>query len=139
MQTLEGKGNCLAWAATAADEPLAPFRLSRRPLRGNDVQLQITYCGICHTDIHLARDEWRGYNPRTAFPIVPGHEVVGVVTAVGSDVTKFNVGDIGAIGFLVDACCSCDPCKQSLEQHCQKGAVTTTNAKCVSFVGLLTP
>jgi len=89
------------------------------------VQLEILYCGVCHSDLHTARDEWGG----TKYPCVPGHEIVGKVTAVGNHVKKFKVGDLAAIGCLVDSCQECDNCKQGLEQYCSNGMVGTYNGQ----------
>lgn len=112
------------YAASAAKAPLAPYAFERRELRDNDVAIDIQYCGICHSDIHQARDEWGG----STFPMVPGHEIAGVVTAVGSKVTKFKVGDKAGIGCFVDSCRTCEECKQGLEQYCLNGAVWTYNS-----------
>jgi uncharacterized zinc-type alcohol dehydrogenase-like protein len=112
------------YAAAAAKAPLAPYSFERREPRENDVAIDIKYCGICHSDIHQARDEWGG----SIFPMVPGHEIAGIVTAVGSKVTKFKVGDKVGIGCLVDSCRQCEQCKEGLEQYCDVGAVWTYNA-----------
>src|ERR1700756_3429714 len=92
------------YAAAAAKATLQPFSLERREPRENDVAIDIKYCGICHSDIHQARDEWGG----AIFPMVPGHEIAGVVTAVGSKVKKFKVGDKAGIGCMVDSCRTCE-------------------------------
>jgi uncharacterized zinc-type alcohol dehydrogenase-like protein len=113
------------YAAAAAKAPLAPYTFERRELREHDVAIDIKFCGICHSDIHQARDEWGG----SIFPMVPGHEIAGVVTAVGSKVTKFKVGDKVGIGCMVDSCQTCAECKAGLEQYCAVGAVWTYNAK----------
>src|SRR5580698_3632337 len=102
------------YAATAAKGPLGPFAFERRDPRDTDVVIEIKYCGVCHSDIHQARDEWGG----STFPMVPGHEIAGIVTAVGSKVTKFKVGDKAGIGCFVDSCRTCDQCKEGLEQYC---------------------
>jgi len=111
------------FAAQSADTSLAPFRFERRDPRADDVVLDIMYCGVCHTDIHLARNEWQS----SAFPIVPGHEIIGRVSAVGSEVTRFKVGDMVGVGCLVDSCHHCAACEQGLEQFCAKGATFTYN------------
>lgn len=110
-----------AYAAATAKSPLAPFELSRRDPGPRDVLIDISYCGICHSDLHCARDEWGGQ----PFPCVPGHEIAGVVSAVGSAVTKFKVGDRVGVGCMVDSCGECAACKAGLEQHCERGATWT--------------
>lgn len=112
------------YAAQSATEPLAPFSFERRDLRAHDVQLEILYCGVCHSDLHTVRSEW---GP-SAYPCVPGHEIIGRVTNVGAHVTKFKVGDLAGIGCLVDSCQECSNCKQGLEQYCQQGATFTYNS-----------
>jgi alcohol dehydrogenase (NADP+) len=113
------------YAAAAAKAPLQPYSFTRREPREQDVAIDIKYSGICHSDIHQARDEWGG----AIFPMVPGHEIAGIVTAVGSKVTKFKVGDKVGIGCMVDSCRTCEQCKEGLEQYCAVGAVWTYNAK----------
>lgn len=112
-----------SYAAQGATVPLAPWTIKRRDPGPHDVQINIKFCGVCHSDLHAARNEWKS----TVYPIVPGHEIVGVVTAVGDQVKKFNVGDLAGIGCLVDSCRECDNCKKGLEQHCSPGAVSTYN------------
>ncbi|NWN88086.1 MAG: NAD(P)-dependent alcohol dehydrogenase [Micrococcaceae bacterium] len=105
----------------------APFErgsITRRPLNSDDVLIEIAYAGICHSDIHNVRDEWAP----GIYPMVPGHEIAGIVTEVGSDVTKFKVGDRAGVGCFVDSCGTCDPCRAGEEQFCEKGAVMTYNA-----------
>lgn len=111
------------YAALSAKAPLAPFKFERRSPRAGDVVIEIKYCGICHSDIHQARDEWGG----SRFPMVPGHEIAGVVTAVGSGVTRFRVGDHVGVGCMVDSCLECDNCRQHLEQYCLRGFTGTYN------------
>jgi uncharacterized zinc-type alcohol dehydrogenase-like protein len=106
-----------AFGTEAADAPLKPMNIERRSLLPNDVEIEITYCGICHSDLHAARNEWSG----TAYPIVPGHEIVGRVTKVGDDVTKFKVGDTVGVGCIVDSCRECQYCQEGLEQFCVPG------------------
>lgn len=113
------------FAAPAPKVPLAPFNFERRELRDNDVHIEIQYCGVCHSDIHQVRDEW-GHG---TFPMVPGHEIVGKVIAVGSKVKKFKVGDLAGVGCLVDSCLECSSCKEGLEQYCENGFVGTYNGK----------
>lgn len=110
-----------AYGAESASTPIVPLTIERREPKPHDVQIEIKYCGVCHSDLHTARNEWG----MTKFPIVPGHEIVGVVTAVGSHVKKFKVGDTAGIGCLVDSCRECDNCKDGLEQYCSNGMVGT--------------
>lgn len=112
------------FAAYDAKTPLAPFSFQRRNPGPHDVHFEILYCGVCHSDIHQARDEWGG----SIYPMVPGHEIVGKVKEVGEAVKKFKVGDLAAVGCLVDSCRECANCKQGLEQYCQQGAVGTYNS-----------
>ena len=114
-----------AYAALNAITPLAPYTINRRSPKPNDVQIQILYCGVCHSDLHFARNEWG----MTVFPVVPGHEIVGKVTAVGDHVKKFKVGDLAGIGCLVDSCRECDNCKDGLEQYCGNGAIFSYNSQ----------
>jgi alcohol dehydrogenase (NADP+) len=114
-----------AYAALSADTPVVPHSIDRRDCKPHDVQLEILYCGICHSDLHTARNEWGG----TIYPCVPGHEIVGRITAVGSHVTKFAVGQVAGVGCLVDSCRECDNCKQGLEQYCGNGMVGTYNGR----------
>src|SRR3954471_1434797 len=93
-----------AYAALSSTSPIEPFQIERRTPRPNDVAIEILFCGVCHSDIHQARDEWGG----SIFPMVPGHEIVGRVSSVGSDVTKFKVGDLAGVGCIVDSCRVCD-------------------------------
>ncbi|ALS93219.1 NAD(P)-dependent alcohol dehydrogenase [Xanthomonas oryzae] len=112
-----------AYAAQAADQPLAPFVFERRAPGPNDVQIDIAYCGVCHSDLHTARNEWHN----TLYPSVPGHEIVGRVTAVGSAVTGFKVGDLAGVGCMVDSCRSCASCQEGEEQYCEAGFTGTYN------------
>ena len=112
-----------AYAAQSATTPLSPFAIERRTPKQHDVQVEILYCGVCHSDLHTARNEWGG----TVYPCVPGHEIVGRVTAVGDHVKKFKAGDLAGIGCLVDSCRECDNCKEGLEQYCSNGMVGTYN------------
>lgn len=112
-----------AFAAQSATSPLGPFSIERREPTAKDVEIDILYCGVCHSDLHFARNEW-GF---TAYPVVPGHEILGRVTRVGKEVTKFRAGDLAAVGCLVDSCRSCASCKQGLEQFCTGGLVFTYN------------
>ncbi|MEC4594703.1 MULTISPECIES: NAD(P)-dependent alcohol dehydrogenase [Nitrospirillum] len=114
----------LGYAAYKAKEALAPFTFERRDPRDHDVVIDIQYCGICHSDVHQARDEWGG----SLFPMVPGHEIAGIVARVGPAVTKYKVGDRVGVGCFVDSCRECDYCKQGLEQFCTQGMTATYNA-----------
>jgi uncharacterized zinc-type alcohol dehydrogenase-like protein len=109
------------YAATAADAPLTPYRFERREPGARDVQIEILYCGVCHSDLHTVRGEWGD----PGYPIVPGHEIVGRVTAVGADVAAFAPGDLAAVGCMVDSCRRCDACRDDLEQHCEQGPTLT--------------
>ncbi len=113
-----------AYAAQNATTPLAPFKIQRRDPGVHDVQIEILYCGVCHSDLHIARNEWQG----TTYPCVPGHEIVGRVTKVGAQVTKFKEGDLAAVGCLVDSCRSCENCADDLEQFCAEGPIFTYNS-----------
>ncbi len=113
-----------AWAAPGPGQPLAPSTIERRDPKPRDVAIEILFCGVCHSDIHQVRDEWF----EGIFPMVPGHEIVGRVTAVGSDVTKFQVGDLAGVGCMVDSCRDCAPCSEHLEQFCANGAAQTYNS-----------
>jgi alcohol dehydrogenase (NADP+) len=111
------------YAVKIAKAPLEGFSFERRELREKDVQLEILYAGICHSDIHQAREEW---GP-AIFPMVPGHEIVGKVTAIAAGVSKFKVGDLIGVGVFVDSCRKCDSCKAGLEQYCIEGMTGTYN------------
>jgi uncharacterized zinc-type alcohol dehydrogenase-like protein len=112
-----------AYATHSATTPLVPFSIERREPQARDVEIQIQYCGVCHSDLHYARNEW-GF---TSYPLVPGHEMLGRVTRVGKDVTRFAVGDLAAVGCLVDSCRTCPSCAQHLEQFCLNGPVFSYN------------
>ena len=111
------------YAAKDKDTELAPWSFERRELKPQDVQFDILYCGVCHSDLHQIKDEWGG----SIFPMVPGHEIVGRVVKVGSQVKKFKVGDLAGTGCLVDSCRICDNCKDGLEQYCTNGHSQTYN------------
>ena len=113
-----------AFQATAPDQPLSKTTIERRDLGPNDVLIDIAFAGICHSDIHTARNEWKG----TTYPVVPGHEIAGTVAAVGDAVTKHKVGDRVGVGCFVDSCGECGPCKDGDEQYCVKGVVQTYNS-----------
>src|SRR5271156_6130120 len=112
-----------AFAAQSATSPLGPFTLARRSPRPQDVQIEILYCGVCHSDLHQVRNEWKEVMP-TVYPCVPGHEIVGRVTKVGSAVTKFKLGDLAAVGCMVDSDRTCPECKAGQEQFCPNFTLT---------------
>ena len=113
------------YGTQAGDEPLKPFSFERRDPTPNDVQMDILFCGVCHSDIHIARNEWGG---TTNYPCVPGHEIVGRVVKVGGAVKKFKEGDLAAVGCMVDSCGKCWNCKADLEQFCDEGSIFTYNS-----------
>jgi uncharacterized zinc-type alcohol dehydrogenase-like protein len=113
-----------AFAAASFDSPLAPFSFTRREPLPNDVEIDILYCGVCHSDLHAVRNEWSGWP--TVYPCVPGHEIVGRVTRVGSGVTGFKPGDLAAVGCMVGSCGTCGSCKDGLEQYCDTGGTVFT-------------
>jgi uncharacterized zinc-type alcohol dehydrogenase-like protein len=115
--------NAKAYAAQSATSPLASHSIVRRDPTDSDVQIEILFCGICHSDLHQARNEWSGMMP-TVYPCVPGHEIVGRVTKVGSAVTKFKAGDLAAVGCMVDSDRTCPECKAGLEQFCNNFTLT---------------
>jgi uncharacterized zinc-type alcohol dehydrogenase-like protein len=112
-----------AYGAFAADKPLEAMDITRRAVGPNDVQIEIAYCGVCHSDLHTVRSEWAG----TLFPCVPGHEIVGRVSAVGGQVSRFKEGDVVGVGCMVDSCKHCHSCDEGLEQFCENGFVGTYN------------
>jgi alcohol dehydrogenase (NADP+) len=113
-----------AYAAQTKDSNLAPWNFQRRDVGPRDVQFDILFCGVCHSDLHQIKDEWGG----SIFPMVPGHEIVGRVVKVGADVKKFKVGDLAGTGCMVDSCRTCDNCKHGLEQYCTNGNTLTYNS-----------
>ena len=113
-----------AYAAQSATTPLAPAHIERREPGPTDVRIDIAFCGVCHSDVHTARSEW----PGTSYPVVPGHEIVGRVSAVGGQVKGFKPGDLAGVGCLVDSCRTCGSCGQGLEQYCENGMVLTYNS-----------
>jgi uncharacterized zinc-type alcohol dehydrogenase-like protein len=114
----------LGYGNAAATAPLERMEIDRRDPGPKDVRIDILYCGICHSDLHTARNEWHG----TTYPCIPGHEIVGRVAAVGAEVKGFKVGDMAGVGCLVDSCRTCSECKDDLEQFCAKGAIFTYNS-----------
>ncbi|KAL3685773.1 hypothetical protein R1sor_003795 [Riccia sorocarpa] len=123
---LTGVKKVLGYAAKDSSGRLEPFVFSRRPTGPDDVVIRVLYCGVCHSDLHQIRDEWSSECP-TKYPIVPGHEITGVVAAVGDNVTRFKIGGKVGVGCLVNSCGKCGHCKQNLEQYCEKKAVWTYN------------
>jgi len=112
------------FAAHSATTPLVPYTIKRRDPGPDEVQMDILFCGVCHSDLHLARNEWQN----TEYPIVPGHEIIGRVTQVGGQVKSFKAGDLAAVGCMVDSCRRCEDCKDGLEQYCENGATLTYNS-----------
>lgn len=113
-----------AFGTGAATSPLQQLNIQRRKPTSHDVEIDIMYCGVCHSDLHTVRDEWHS----TIYPCVPGHEIVGKVVSVGNHVKKFKVGDLAAVGCMVDSCRECDYCKEGLEQYCESGNTGTYNS-----------
>jgi len=124
-----------AYAASSERSGLAPVTIRRRALRAQDVQLQVLYCGVCHSDLHQVRGEWQKTMP-TVYPCIPGHEIVGRVTKVGGAVRKFQEGDLAAVGCLVDSCRSCRACREGQEQFCEGPATFTYNSTDVHLGGV---
>jgi uncharacterized zinc-type alcohol dehydrogenase-like protein len=112
------------WGSDASDQPLRPMEFERRALRPDDVAIKITYAGICHSDLHTVRGDW----PGTVYPCIPGHEIVGRVTAIGSEVTRHRVGDTVAVGCMVDSCMACDQCLAGWEVFCRENCTQTYNS-----------
>lgn len=116
--------NVLGYATHSPTDALAPFRFERRQPRANDVAIEILYCGVCHSDLHTARNDWGN----TIYPVVPGHEIIGRVLGVGPEVTRFKPGDPVGVGCMVDSCRHCAACEQGLEQYCEEFPTFTYNA-----------
>lgn len=114
----------IGYAALSAKAPLQEFHFSRRDLNPDDVQIDILYCGVCHSDLHTARNEWKG----STFPVVPGHEIIGRVIDLGKKVTRFAIGDIVAVGCMINSCQTCTNCMHHLEQFCDHGPTYTYNS-----------
>ena len=113
-----------AFGTEAAEAPLNELTISRRKATPHDVEIEILFCGVCHSDLHTARNEWHG----TIYPCVPGHEIVGKIISVGNHVSKFKVGDVVGVGCMVDSCRECEYCKEGLEQYCEPGNTGTYNS-----------
>lgn len=120
-----------AYGASAADQPLAPMQIERRETGPKDIRIAIAYCGICHSDLHQVRGEWKG----TIYPCVPGHEIVGEITAVDDEVTGFAVGDVVGVGCMVDSCGHCGSCPRDHEQYCENGTTFTYNSSITDAPG----
>ena len=114
-----------SYAAMSFNTPLEAYNFERRAVGPDDVQIDILFCGVCHSDLHQVKNEWGG----SQYPMVPGHEIVGKVLSVGANVTKFKVGDLAGVGVMVDSCKTCKTCAQNLEQYCEEGFVGTYNNK----------
>jgi uncharacterized zinc-type alcohol dehydrogenase-like protein len=113
-----------AYGATASTEDLKPLDIERRATGKDDIKIDITYCGVCHSDIHMARNDWKG----ASYPVVPGHEIIGRVVEVGANVSTHKIGDLVGVGCMVDSCQTCSSCQQDLEQFCENGATFTYNS-----------
>lgn len=120
-----GTPNTKAFGTASPEAALQQMQIERRTVTPKDIEIEILYCGVCHSDLHTARNDWGG----TIYPAVPGHEIVGKVTKVGAEVTKLKVGDFAAVGCLVGSCGTCDSCQHDLEQYCLNGFVGTYNGK----------
>ena len=114
-----------AYGAQASDANLEALDIERREITADDVKIEIDYCGVCHSDIHQVRNDWKN----SKYPVVPGHEIIGRVTQVGKNVSNFKEGDLVGVGCMVDSCQECDSCKEDLEQFCENGATLTYNSK----------
>lgn len=126
--------NTKAYAAYNNTDHLKPYNFDRRNVCAKDVQIDILYCGVCHSDIHMAHNDWG----MTTYPVVPGHEIIGRVKSVGKDVKKYKQGDLVGVGCMVDSCRECTPCKEHLEQHCEKGMVMTYGSQDPHIKGAMT-
>ncbi len=126
--------NTQAYAAFNNHDELIPHKITRRTPGPNDVQIDISYCGVCHSDIHVVHDDWN----MTVYPVVPGHEIVGRVKTIGSQVKGFKPGDLVGVGCMVDSCRECTPCKNHLEQHCEAGMTMTYGSPDVHLEGQMT-
>lgn len=113
-----------AYAAETGEADLVPFKLKRRDVRPTDIKIEIMYCGVCHSDLHQVRNDWKS----SKYPVVPGHEIIGKVTAIGGEVQKYKVGDLVGVGCLVDSCHECSACDDDMEQFCENGATWTYNS-----------
>ncbi|WP_372919444.1 NAD(P)-dependent alcohol dehydrogenase [Salegentibacter sp.] len=114
-----------AYGAQSSDADLEALKIERREITADDVKIDIEYCGVCHSDIHQVRNDWKN----SKYPVIPGHEIIGRVTQVGENVKNFKEGDLVGVGCMVDSCQECDSCKEDLEQYCENGATLTYNSK----------
>lgn len=114
-----------AYAASSKDADLKPFDIKRRDTKENDVKIDILYCGVCHSDLHQVRNDWKN----SKYPVVPGHEIIGKVIEKGEKVSNFKIGDLVGVGCMVDSCKTCNSCKDNLEQFCENGATMTYNGE----------
>ena len=114
-----------AYGAQSSDADLKELNIERRDITADDVIIEIEYCGVCHSDIHQVRNDWKN----SKYPVVPGHEIIGRITQVGKNVSNFKEGDLVGVGCMVDSCQKCDSCKEDLEQFCENGATLTYNSK----------
>src|SRR5690554_8208790 len=112
-----------AFGTDAPEAELQQMNIERREVTAKDVEIDILFCGVCHSDLHTARNEWHG----TVYPNVPGHEIVGRISKVGDKVSRFKVGDLAAVGCMVDSCRECEQCKKGSEQYCEEGNIQTYN------------
>ncbi len=117
--------DAIGYVAEGPDKGLKPFSFQRRSPGARDIEIEILYCGVCHTDLHQSRNDWGN----ALYPMVPGHEIVGRVASVGTDITRFRVGDIAGVGCMVDSCRHCGPCRSALEQYCEEIPTWTYNAR----------
>jgi alcohol dehydrogenase (NADP+) len=124
LEATSAKTKTAAYAASSVQSALAPFSFARREPLPQDIQLEVLFCGVCHSDLHTVRNEWKN----TTYPVVPGHEIVGRVTAVGSEVKRFKAGDLAAVGCMVDSDRTCPSCQAGLEQYCETGFTGTYNS-----------
>lgn len=123
-----------AFGAEANDAPLKQLVIDRRDVEPNDIEIEILYCGVCHSDLHTVKNDWGG----SVYPVIPGHEIVGKVTKIGNNVNKLKVGDLAAVGCMVDSCRTCENCEHDLEQYCSNGFTGTYNATDKHLHGLTT-
>ena len=121
---LETMTKISAYAAQQVKERVQPYQIERRPVGKRDVRIDIDYCGVCHTDLHFVNNDWG----MTEYPVVPGHEIVGRIAEVGTEVEKFKIGDLAAIGVMVESCGECSSCRNDLEQYCKQGFTATYNS-----------
>lgn len=122
-----------AYAASSKEADLKPFEITRRTPTAEDVEIEILYCGVCHSDLHQVRNDWKN----SKYPVVPGHEIIGKVVSVGENVENFKANDLVGVGCMVDSCQTCSACKDDLEQYCENGSVMTYNGRINILVDIL--